>query len=268
MKLIRCLLTAALLAASVFLFAGTASAAVVKTLADDKTYTTLDFNNDGKNDTFRISDYDRQSGEVSFTLNGRTTRVFVARGYKVTYYKYNKTNVYLIVYMHQYGGGSILIYRYAGSALKCVKDNTGVLDRNHFKKASDNIVCIATSPYHQENIRPFRRVSLSNYRITTFIAKYRLNPSTHRFALASRYLSAAGSYYMKYSGASFRTSSNAVKLNRKGLLLKAGMKVKLTKMYIVPYTMPSGYTGYRLRFRVESGKKYGWFAESAAVSFR
>ncbi len=268
MKLLKSLITTALIAVSAFMFAAPVSAATVKSLEAGTTYTTLDFNNDGKNDTFKIEPYDRNNGgDIYFVLNGKRTAVFVARGCGVTYYKYNKSNVYLIVYSHLYGGGSISIYRYSGSTLKCVKQNADVLARNLFKKASGAVVSIATSPYHQDQIAPFKRVSLSNYRVTTFIAKYKLNPSTHKFSLGSRYLNAAGTYYITYSGASFRTSSNAVTLNKKGMLLKSGMKVKLTKMYIKPYKTSEGILLYRLRFKVQSGKKYGWFAESAAVSF-
>ena len=113
-----------------------ANAATVKTLTTEKTYKTLDLNGDGRKDTFQIWGYDQQSGNVKFTLNGKTTEVFVARGIGCTYYKYNNANEYLLVYMHQFGGGTLSAYRYVNGTLKRVNEALGMDARNHFYKGA------------------------------------------------------------------------------------------------------------------------------------
>ena len=259
-RLIRGIL---LLAASVTLMSGaavTVRAATVKELKEN-VYTDLDFNGDGKKDRFVIGKRDQQTGELPLTLNGKTTKVFVARGYQIHYYKYNNANTFLLVYTQQYGGGYVSAYRYSGTKL-VRKTVMAHLERNSFKKASGKYIYIATSPYRQSNLASFRDLVLSNGRITTFWMKYRLDTKNHRFVLSSRYAAAGGTYYVTYKGASFKTSTTPVKINKKGLVLTKGKRYKLTRMYKGKGRNPKYY------FKVMSGKKYGWFASSASVPFR
>ena len=194
-------------------------------------YKGLDFNNDGKKDNFRITPYTgEEDGYCVFTLNGKSKRVFIARGYKCTYYKYDDNNEYLLVYMHQFGGGTLNAYRYDGDKLKEVYEfNTG-LATNIFSSAKDDTVWLESSFYHaRDSIKQFGMDQSS--KDPEYLFAFRLDPNKHSFYLESNYADIKEPIEVTYTGKTFHTSSSPEDPDQKGLTLEKGMKCKITGFY-------------------------------------
>ena len=238
-----------------------ASTSISMELKQDEKYTSLDFNGDGKKDTFSYTYYRDGAGYAEFTLNGHKQKVEVARGTQINYYKYSKTQIYLFIYMHLYGGGELHVYRYDGNKLKKANGNIGIMGSSYFDHADGKYVYVESRPYHQDHISSFKNYDYNN-ELTTFLFKYKLNEKKKKFVLATKYGTPVKKYNMTYKGKTFKTSDSAKSNNTKGLTLKNGMKVKLTKIYIIPETNSYGYKYYRYRFRVDCNGKYGWFDNS------
>ena len=234
-------------------------------LKQDEKYTSLDFNGDGKKDTFSYTYNRDDGGNASLTLNGHTQKVFVARGTQINYYMYSKTHIYLFIYMHLYGGGELHVYRYAGNKLKKVNGDIGILGPSHFDHADEKYVFVESHPYRQSNIASFK--NYENNERTSFLFKYKLDTKNKKFTLATKYGTPVKKYNMTYKGKKFKTSDSAKSHNEKGLTLKNGMKVKLTKIYIIPETNSNGYKYYKCRFRIDCNGKYGWFDSSVDRPF-
>lgn len=247
-----------------------AYASTTKTLKQGKTYKSLDFNGDGKKDSFKYKydgRYGANSGKATITLNGRSQKIFAARGLAVNYYKYSRKQIYLFIYTHQYGGGTMMVYRYKGNKLVKVNRSLAQMASPSFHHASGKYVYLEESPYHQNQIASLKEAEIgSEYGyITSFLVKYKLNTKKRKISLASRYADTLKPYPLIFAGTTFTTSSSPTSINSRGLVLHNGDYVELVQAY---FKKTSGsYPHYKLYLKVRSNNQSGWFESSTSVPF-
>lgn len=241
-----------------------------KALKQGKTYKSLDFNGDGKKDSFKYKydgKYGVNGGKATFTFNGHSQKIFVARGLTVNYMKYSKKQIYLFIYMHQYGGGTMMVYRYKGNKLVKVNGSIAQMASPSFHHTSGKYVYIKESPYHQDHIASLKEAEIgSEYGyITSFLVKYQLNTKKRNFSLASRYADTLKPYPLKYVGDIYATSSNPISIDSNGLVLHYGDNVELVQAYFKKIV--GTYPYYKLYLKVRSNNQSGWFESSTNVPF-
>ena len=246
-----------------------ASTKLVQLKEKDKTYSSYDFNGDGKADKFKVSFNGTENGYINIYLNGKKNTIFIARGCLLYYYKYSKKNEFLLVERSLYGGHEILVYKFSGNKIKEVQElKTSCFSAPNIGSAKGKKLTIKLSPYHMNQIKCLKNYTLPNYECVSFNKIYKIDTSAHKFKSSSNYIKPVKNYPLYYYGSgTYATSSDSLKDNGKGVKLEYGKKYTLKQARIVPYTQ-NGYDMDYARFQVaDSNGNTGWFDSREELNF-
>ena len=227
----------------------------------------FDLDGDGKRDRLSIHK-EGISGRAHFLINGEDYEVFIARGMNAYLYRVSQEDTFLINNYGQFGGSTILVYRYTGHSLEEVC-NCNVLNRNLILSAEGEYFYVDTSPYHYG---PAFNITSSDsvHGTISFKAAYHVDTETHTVSRESLFSDAIHQYNLTYTGTElFRTSSSYEEINEEGeLVLEPGMAVSITKAYSKPKTDVE-YVGYDHFFQLSDGIHTGWikYGQKDPVSF-
>ena len=217
---------------AVFIPRSAYAATTLKKLEPNKIYKTYDFNRDGKKDSFKYS-FSNPRGKAIIYLNGRRSTADTVRSANLYYYRYSKSNEFLMVNYSYFGGSDIDVYMFKGNTLKKVQAlPESAFTCNLIKYAANNILAVETHPYRQKQF-----LTMSDcYTYVPFRQIYKLDTKKHRFVLGSRYLKPTKSAPLVFITADadlyYTTSNTPTAYNKKGVRLISYQDYEIKQIYL------------------------------------
>ena len=236
-------------------FAATAGTTTKKPveLKDGKTYSKYDIDGDGKADKIKVV-YTHESGEgfASIYLKGKLVqKISLIRGGSVHLMAPSAKKVFLLMEKGQFGANIMDAYKYSGKKFKCVYSNLGesVLDYVVPYSNSSSLISVkCMNGKHNQNIFSTEGKGIS------FRVKYKIDGS--KLSLKTRICPIIGNKTFTAVKA-FKTSSAYSKVNKKGVSVKAGQTVKVTKVRLIK---KDGL--FSAAYLIDVNGKTGWILES------
>lgn len=236
-------------------------------LEPNKTYSSYDFNRDGKKDEFRY-EMDNKNGEVYVYLNNTKSTVPVALGAGIFYYRYSKSNEFLLVNKKLIGGVGIEVYSFINDKA----DWRQSLSSNSFEwnviDAVDGMdISIISGPNHSHQMRSLQQAMDKVDDVITFKKSFKLDPACHVFYSDSPYFIPTENWELTLTSVTdsslLNTSSEYDSDNQKGIKLIIGEKYTLQRLVeIEPGDSPDDVF-WKKRMELKNSKgETGWITST------
>ena len=216
--------------------------AVLKPLKSKTDYSSYDFTGDGVADKFRYN-LDT-AGKIVIKLNGKFTNLSTGSDSGLYYYKADRSNVFILEQTTVSWGTILRPYRYQGGKFVSAGNRIGIYDHTTIMSIAGGKLIVASGPVSMTKTNSFSGVYSEPFR---FKESYKVNTSTHKIVLASRYATLWMKRIYYYAGSkAIKLSTSPTSWNSNGPKLSYGDAVQIHRVYYSGSTPAKGQKYYEV----------------------